>query len=80
MKKGNRPLFEIGVIESQVRDIKLDHVFYFSENGSKLPEEFLAVCSVLPAQVLSFFPLGSFRTSARFTIGFRRNYPRGRRC
>jgi len=55
MKKGNRPLLEVGVIESQMADIKLDHVFYFSENGAKLPEEFLAVCSVLPAQVLSFF-------------------------
>ena len=55
MKKGNPPLLEIGVIESQRRDIKLDHIFYFSENGTSLPEEFLAVCSVLPAQVLSFF-------------------------
>lgn len=55
MKKGNRPLLELGIIESQVRDIKLDHVFSFSENGASLPEEFLAVCSVLPAQVLSFF-------------------------
>ncbi|MEJ0033448.1 MAG: SIS domain-containing protein [Bacteroidota bacterium] len=55
MKKGNRPLLEVGVIESQVNDIKVDHVFYFSENGASLPEEFLAVCSVLPAQVLSFF-------------------------
>jgi tagatose-6-phosphate ketose/aldose isomerase len=55
MKKGNRPLLEVGVIESQARDITLDHVFHFSENGPKLPEEFLAVCSVLPAQILSFY-------------------------
>jgi tagatose-6-phosphate ketose/aldose isomerase len=55
MKKGNPPLLEIGVIESQSHGIKLDHVFYFSEDGGSLPEEFLAVCSVLPAQVLSFF-------------------------
>lgn len=55
MKKGNPPMLEIGIIESKVRDIKLDHLFYFSENGASLPEEFLAVCSVLPAQVLSFF-------------------------
>jgi len=55
MKKGNHPLLEIGVMESQARDIKLDHVFYFSENGPVLPEEYLTVCSVVPAQILSFF-------------------------
>jgi tagatose-6-phosphate ketose/aldose isomerase len=55
MKKGNRPLLEIGIIESQVSDIKVEHTFYFSENGASLPEEFLTVCSVLPAQILSFF-------------------------
>jgi len=55
MKKGNRPLLEIGIIESQVRDIKVEHMFYFSENGASLPEEFLTVCSVLPAQIISFF-------------------------
>ena len=48
-------MLEVGVIESQVKDIKVDHIFSFSENGASLPEEFLAVCSVLPAQVLSFF-------------------------
>lgn len=55
MNKGNTPLLELGVMESHVADIKLDHAIYFSENGSVLPEEFLAVCSVLPAQILSFF-------------------------
>jgi tagatose-6-phosphate ketose/aldose isomerase len=55
MKKGNRPLLEIGIMESQIPDVKLDHAFYFSENGSALPEEFLTVCSVVPAQVLSFY-------------------------
>lgn len=55
MKKGNRPLMEVGVMESQLPGIKLDHAFYFSENGSALPEEFLAICAVLPAQIMSFY-------------------------
>ncbi|HMJ70285.1 MAG TPA: SIS domain-containing protein [Cyclobacteriaceae bacterium] len=55
MKKGNQPLYEVGLMESQVNDIKLDHTFCFSENGPALPEEYLAVCSVVPAQILSFY-------------------------
>lgn len=55
MKKGNRPLLEIGIMESQQTDIKLDHKFYFAENGAAIREEFLAVCSVIPAQILSFY-------------------------
>lgn len=55
MKKGNRPLLEIGVMESQLTDINLDHKFYFAENGSAIREEFLTVCSVIPAQILSFY-------------------------
>jgi tagatose-6-phosphate ketose/aldose isomerase len=55
MKKGNRPLLEIGIMESQQTDIKLDHKFYFAENGSVIPEGFLTVCSVIPAQIISFY-------------------------
>ncbi len=55
MKKGNRPLLEIGIMESRMTDINLDHSFYFSENSSAIREEFLAVCSVIPAQILSFY-------------------------
>lgn len=55
MKKGNRPLLEIGIMESQQTDIILDHKFYFAENGSAIPEEFLTVCSIIPAQILSFY-------------------------
>lgn len=55
MKKGNRPLLEIGIMESQLPGINLDHNFHFAENGSVLREEFLTVCSVIPAQILSFY-------------------------
>lgn len=55
MKKGNRPLLEIGIMESQLTDITLDHKFYFTENGAAIREEFLTVCSVIPAQILSFY-------------------------
>jgi tagatose-6-phosphate ketose/aldose isomerase len=55
MKKGNPPMLEIGISESQLADVKLDHAFCFSENGSRLPQEFLTICSVLPAQLLGFY-------------------------
>lgn len=55
MKKGNQPLLEIGIMESKLPGINLDHNLYFSENGSAIREEFLTVCSVIPAQILGFF-------------------------
>ena len=29
-------------------------MFHFSENGKKLDDEFLALCYILPAQILGF--------------------------
>jgi tagatose-6-phosphate ketose/aldose isomerase len=55
MKKGNRPLLEIGIMESKLPGINLDHNLHFSENGSAIREEFLTVYSVIPAQILGFF-------------------------
>ena len=55
MKKGNRPLLEIGIMESQLPGINLDHKFHFAENGSAIREEFLTVCSIIPAQILGFY-------------------------
>jgi tagatose-6-phosphate ketose/aldose isomerase len=55
MKKGNHPLIEVGISESAVEGVKLDYNFIFSENGSVVDEDFLAICSVVPAQVLAFF-------------------------
>ena len=55
MKKGRPPMMEIGIMESILTDIHLDQRIYLSENGSRLTEEYLAVCSALPAQILGFF-------------------------
>lgn len=55
MKKGRPPLVQIGVMENRMTDLLLDHIFYLSDNGSRLSESYLAVCSVLPAQILGFY-------------------------
>jgi tagatose-6-phosphate ketose/aldose isomerase len=55
MKKGRPPLMQIGVMENRMTDIHLDHIFYLSDNGGSLNESYLAVCSVLPAQILAFY-------------------------
>lgn len=55
MKKGRSPFMEIGIMESRMPGINLDRILYLSENGGTLSEEFLAVCSVVPAQMLGFF-------------------------
>ena len=55
MKKGRRPLAEIGISESTVDGVSLDHTFVFSENGFTVDEEFMAICSIVPAQLLGFF-------------------------
>jgi tagatose-6-phosphate ketose/aldose isomerase len=55
MEKGHPLMMEIGIMENIFPDINLDHVFYLSDNGCRLKEEYLAVCSVLPAQLLGFY-------------------------
>ena len=55
MKKGRPPLLEIGIMENQIPGIHLDHIFYLSDNGRSLNEEYLAVCYALPAQILGFY-------------------------
>jgi tagatose-6-phosphate ketose/aldose isomerase len=55
MKKGKRPLAEIGISESAVDGVQLDHSFTFSENGFTVDEEFMTVCSIIPAQLLGFY-------------------------
>lgn len=55
MKKGCPPFLEIGVMENRIPGIHLDHIFYLSDNGCGLSEAYLAVCDVLPAQMLGFF-------------------------
>jgi tagatose-6-phosphate ketose/aldose isomerase len=55
MKKGKKPFFEIGISETVLDDVKLDFHFAFSDNGTAVEEDFLAIASVVPSQMLSFF-------------------------
>lgn len=55
MKKGSAPLAELCITESQPAGVGIDHCFSFSENGSKVDEEFMAVSSIVPAQLLAFY-------------------------
>ena len=52
---GEGGLYQIGVFESGENNLKLDEVISFSHNGKNIDEDFLSVCSVLPAQILGFF-------------------------
>jgi tagatose-6-phosphate ketose/aldose isomerase len=55
MKKGHPPMLEIGIMENIIPGLDLHHTLYLSDNGLHLSEEYLAVCAVLPAQILAFF-------------------------
>jgi len=45
----------IGVSDEPLVGLSLDKEIYFSDKKSGIDEEFLAVCSVLPAQILGLF-------------------------
>ena len=55
MKKGKKPFVELGISETAIKDINLDFNFTFSDNGAKVEEDYLAIASVVPSQILSFF-------------------------
>lgn len=55
MKKGRAPLLEMGIMENRLPGIQLDHNIYLSDAAHGLGEEYLAVCNVLPAQILGFY-------------------------
>lgn len=55
MQKGKKAKLLVGVCDKAVFDIKQDVEISMSDNGAHIDEEFLAVCSVLPAQILGFF-------------------------
>jgi tagatose-6-phosphate ketose/aldose isomerase len=52
---GENGLYRIGIMEENITEMNLDLKIVLSGNGIRLDEEFLAICSVLPAQVLGFF-------------------------
>jgi tagatose-6-phosphate ketose/aldose isomerase len=52
---GEKGLYSIGIFESCSKGFDLDLKICHSEGGEPIDEEFLSVCSVLPAQILGFF-------------------------
>jgi tagatose-6-phosphate ketose/aldose isomerase len=56
VNEGEKGIYSIGISESHVKDIGLDLAIELSEDDNvKLNEGFLAICSVLPAQILGYF-------------------------
>ncbi len=57
INEGEKGLYRIGVIESPEKDaaLEVDLLIELSAGPGKIDEEFLAVCSVMPAQILGFF-------------------------
>ncbi|PSR56246.1 sugar isomerase [Adhaeribacter arboris] len=54
---GEKGLYRIGIIESAEKDsnLEVDLLIELSDGADKIEEELLAVCSVMPAQMLGFF-------------------------
>jgi tagatose-6-phosphate ketose/aldose isomerase len=55
MRKGKKPLFTIGIFEYDAGDLEFDLEIKLSESGNHLDEELLAVCDILPAQLLGLY-------------------------
>jgi len=55
MQKGSKPLCEVGVMETSIEGINLENKLIMGTGQHTLDEEFLAVCSIIPAQLLGFF-------------------------
>jgi len=54
MHKGNHMLCEIGIMESVISDLNLENTITMGAEEKVIDEEFLAVCSIIPAQLLGF--------------------------
>jgi tagatose-6-phosphate ketose/aldose isomerase len=55
MKKGKKPLFTIGIFENEAPGLHFDLEIKLSDSVSQLDEEMLAVCDILPAQLLGLY-------------------------
>lgn len=55
MQKEAKYMTTVGISESAIEGISLDTNIYLSEAKSNIEEDFLAVCSVLPGQILGFY-------------------------
>ncbi len=52
--EGRKPLFTIGVMEHKIQGIKVDLEILLGDSQNNLDEDFLAIVSVMPAQLLGF--------------------------
>ncbi len=55
MRKGKKPLFTIGIFETEANGLEFDLEIKLSESGSHLDEEILTICDILPAQLLGMY-------------------------
>jgi tagatose-6-phosphate ketose/aldose isomerase len=55
MRKGKKPLFTIGIYENYVNGLSFDLDIKLSDSGNLLGEEMLAVCDIIPAQLLGMY-------------------------
>lgn len=54
VSEGRKPIFSLGVMERKIEGINTDLNIILGNNKNKISEEYLAVVSVLPAQILGF--------------------------
>lgn len=55
MGKDNKAMFELGIMESTIPGMELDCTISFIPSATLIEEEFLSICSVIPAQLLGFY-------------------------
>ena len=55
INKGRKPLYSIGVMENEIKELELDLAIILGNSEERISEEFLAIVSVLPAQILGFY-------------------------
>ncbi len=54
ISEGRKPIFSLGVMEKKIEGINIDLNIILNNNKNKISEEYLAIVSVLPAQILGF--------------------------
>lgn len=52
---GPKPMYIAGITEQRLTGISLDQLIVLSPDKANLDEEFLAVCYIIPAQLIGFF-------------------------
>ncbi|HQH41921.1 MAG TPA: hypothetical protein PK825_09270, partial [Bacteroidales bacterium] len=55
IRKGRQPMMTIGLFEVPVNGLVFDLDIQLSEEGSHLEEALLAVCDIIPGQLLGFY-------------------------